>query len=58
MSMSPEGKARRGTVARACEVYRLERVSADGERTDRTRVMPPRVVARRCLAVHAAQWPK
>ena len=45
-------------VARACEVYRLERVSADGERTDRTRVMPPRVVARRCLAVHAAQWPK
>jgi len=45
-------------VARACEVYRLERVSADGERVDRTGVMLPVVIARWRLAVHAAQCPK
>jgi hypothetical protein len=45
-------------VARACEVYRLERVSADGERVDRTGVMLPVVIARWRLAVQAAQWPK
>jgi hypothetical protein len=45
-------------VARACEVYRLERVSADGERVDRTRVTLPVIIARWRLAVQAAQWPK
>jgi len=58
MSMSPEGNARRETVARTCEVYRLERDSADGERVDRTGVMLPVVIARWRLAVQAAQWPK
>ena len=57
MSMSPEGKARWETVARASEVYRLERVRVNGERADQTRVMPPLVVARRRLAVHVAYWP-
>jgi hypothetical protein len=45
-------------VARACEVYRLERVSADGERADQTRVGLAVIVTRWRLAVHAAQWPK
>jgi hypothetical protein len=45
-------------VARAYEVYRLERVSADGERADRTRAVTVMVIARRRLAMHTDQWPK
>ncbi|CAH2807669.1 MAG: hypothetical protein CBARDMAM_5394 [uncultured Caballeronia sp.] len=46
------------SVTRAYEVYRLERVSADGERADRTRDVTVMVTARRRLAKHADQWPK
>jgi len=42
-------------VARASEVYRLERVSADGERVDRIRVVLAVAIARRRLAMHATQ---
>jgi hypothetical protein len=57
MSMSPEGMRDGEKVARAYEVYRLERVLADGERAERTRVVLA-IVARWRLAVQAAQWPK
>jgi len=58
MSMSRKEMRDGETVARTCEVYRLERDSADGERVDRTGVMLPVVIARWRLAVQAAQWPK
>jgi len=58
MSMSPEGMRDGKAVARACEVYRLERVSAGGERADHARGVRAVVIARLRHAVHADQWPK